>query len=307
MLFDQIDRNRRATIVLFIGFALLITGVIVALDLLVFAGELGWVSLVLSGVIVAVAVFIAWYKSDRIVLSALGTREPDMTDPREQQLPGMVATHALAAGMETPTVRMIDDPAPNAFAAGRNPERGVVVFTRGLIDRMSRHEVSAVAAHEVSHIANRDSMVGVMAAVLLGTLVILCRLGFRLLLFGGARGRGGGRGGHPALIIAGFALLVLAPLLGLLLRSAISRRRESLADANAVRLTRNPQAMISALEKLKGNPTPVDVGHGFASHLWLDEPHDTKDSWFDKALSTHPPIDERIQALRAISGDVNER
>jgi heat shock protein HtpX len=173
---------------------------------------------------------------------------------------------------------------------------------------MNRQQVEAVAAHELSHIANRDSLVGVMAAVLVGVVMIASRFALRLLFYGGGRRRGGrdSGGGLPVLVI-GLAVLVIAPLFALLLRFAISRRRESLADANAVRLTRNPEAMISALEVLAGDHSSVDFAHGFAAHLWIEEPEDPRPSFVDRMFATHPPIPERIATLRTIAGDLRSR
>ena len=310
MLYDQIDRNRRMTVALFVLFGVVVLGLAWALDLL-FIGTGDWVTPTILGALIAGgALAFAWFAADRVVLSALGVRPPNPEHPRERQLPTIVESVALAAGMPTPEVYVIDDPSPNALATGRSPDKGVVAFTTGLLDKMSRPQVEAVAAHEVSHIANRDSMVGVVAAVLVGVVIIVARFALRLLLFGGGRRRGGGRqsGGPGPLIIVGLVVLVLAPLFALLLRFAISRRRESLADANAARLTRNPDAMIEALEVLAGDHSSVDFQHGFAAHLWIEEPEDPQGpSGLDRLFATHPPIPERIEALKAIAGDARFR
>jgi heat shock protein HtpX len=310
VLYDQIDRNRRATVVLFVLFVLVVLAVAWTLDLL-FINSGHWAPpTVLGALLAGGASAFAWFAADNVVVSALGVRPPNADHPREAQLEGIVESVALAAGIPTPKVYVIDDPAPNALATGRTPDKGVVAFTTGLLDKMSRPQVEAVAAHEVSHIANRDSMVGVVAAVLVGVVIIVTRFALRLLFYGGGRRRGGGRdaGGSGPLIILGLAVLVLAPLFALLLRLAISRRRESLADANAVRLTRNPDAMIGALEVLAGDHASVDFQHGFAAHLWIEEPEDPQGQGFvDRLFATHPPIPERIKALKAIAGDARYR
>lgn len=310
MLYDQLDRNKRATVLLFVGFAVVVVALAWALDL-IFTGRGDPLTAgVLGGLIAAAAVTFAWFAADNVVLSALGVRPPNPEHPRERQLEGIVESVALAAGIPTPKVFVIDDPAPNALATGRTPDKGVVAFTTGLLEKMSRPQVEAVVAHEVSHVANRDSMVGVVAAVLVGVILIVARFALRLLFYGGARRRGGGRqsGGGGPLIIVGLVVLVIAPLFAMLLRFAISRRRESLADANAVRLTRNPDAMIGALEVLAGDHASVDFQHGFASHLWIEEPEDPQGAGrIDKLFATHPPIPERIEALRAIAGDHRHR
>lgn len=307
MLYDQIDRNRRMTVLLFVGFAVVIAGIAWAVDVLVLGtGPLG---AAVVGLVIAVAsTAFAWFSADRVVLSATGAREPNPADPRERSLVDVVEAVAIAAGLPAPQVYVIDDAAPNAFATGRRPEDGVTVFTTGLLAKMNRPQVEAVAAHELSHIANRDALVGVVAAVLVGAVLIACRLVLRTMLYGGGRRRSRGSGGvsGPVLLV-GVAALVVAPVFATLLRFAVSRRRESLADANAVRLTRNPDAMIGALEVLAGDTSSVDFAHGLAAHLWIEEPDSGRGSWLDRLTATHPPIPDRIRALRAIAGDARYR
>lgn len=307
MLYDQIDRNRRMTVLLFGGFALVIAAIAWAVDV-VFLGT-GPVGAAVVGVLIAgVSIAFAWFSAAKVVLSATGAREPRADDPVESDLVEMVGGLAIAAGLPAPKVYVIDDPAPNAFATGRRPEDGVTVFTTGLLAKMNRPQIQAVAAHELSHIANRDSMIGVTAAVLVGTILILGRVVLRALFWGGGRRRGGRNDQSGAvLMIVGLVVLVIAPMFAMLLRFAISRRRESLADANAVRLTRNPDAMIGALEVLADDRTSVDFAHGLASNLWIEEPEHGGGSWLDKLTATHPPIPERIAALRAIRGDARYR
>lgn len=316
MLYDQIERNRRATILLFAGFTLVVVALSFALDAL-FLGGGPAVAGVLATLILMGAVLFAWFAADRVVLAAMGAREPNPQVREERLAVDVVEELSIGAGIPPPKVYIVDDTAPNAFATGRSPDKGVVGFTSGLLHSMNRHELSAVAAHEVSHITNRDSMVGVVAAVLVGLVLVVCRVAFRMLLYGGGRGGrrsgGGGGGGGAQLVLLAVALvfLVLAPLFAMLLRFAVSRRRERLADVSAVRLTHNPQAMISALEKLDADHQQVRVGTGMAAHLWIEEPigdrRSPRESWLDKLLRTHPPIPERIEALRAVAGELGPR
>jgi heat shock protein HtpX len=308
VLYDQIDRNKRRTLLLFVAFALVLVGLMWALDLL-FLG-LGPAGATIGGLAVgAAAVAFAWWKADSVVLSAMGARPANPAEHRESQLQGMVEALAIAANLPVPQIVVVDDPAPNAFATGRTPDKGVVGFTTGLLQKMTRPQVEAVAAHELSHIANRDSMVGVVAAVLVGVIIVISRIALRMLFYGGGRRRGGRDGGSQGpLIIIGLVVLVIAPIFAMLLRFAISRRRESLADANAVRLTRDPDAMIGALQVLAGDHSSVDFSHGFAAHLWIEEPEDREGpGLIDRLFATHPPIPERIETLRGISGDSRYR
>lgn len=308
MLYEQLDRNRRMTVVLFAVFGIVLLAVSWALDvLLIGAGPIS--AGVIGGVIAIGVILFAWFAADNVVLSALGARDPRPDVPSERNLREIVEGLALAANLPVPKIYVIDDPAPNALATGRTPEKGVVAFTTGLLEKMNRHQVEAVAAHELSHIVNRDALVGVTAAVLVGVVIIVSRMVLRLVFYGGGRRRSSSSGGGSAVfMIAGLAVLVIAPLFALLLRFAISRRRESLADVNAVRLTRNPEAMVEALQVLAGDHSSVDMKHGFAAHLWIEEPEDPQGAGFiDKLFATHPPIPERIKALRAISGDFRYR
>ncbi|QBI18302.1 zinc metalloprotease HtpX [Egibacter rhizosphaerae] len=307
MLYDQLDRNRWMTALMFGGFALLVLVVSVAIEAVVTGGNVSAASGIIATVIAVVAILIAWFQADRIILSSLGAREPNPDVAEERRIVDLVENLAIAAQVPAPKVYIIDDPAPNAFATGRSPEKGVTAFTTGLLQKMNRQQTEAVAAHELSHIVNRDALVGVVAAVLVGVVLIVCRLLLRVLIFGGGRRRGGGGGGHPAIMILGIVVIVLAPIFAMLLRFAVSRRRETLADLNAVKLTRNPDAMIGALEVLNGDETQVDFGHGLASHLWIEGPEHERGSWLDRLTATHPPIPERIEALRAVAGDMRFR
>lgn len=305
MLYDQLARNRWMTAVLFVLFAFLVVGLAWALEILFLGGGGG--SIFIAGLVIVGVLVFAWFAADRAVLSATGARSPREDVPEERNLPAIIEGLALAAGLPMPKVYVIDDPAPNAFATGRSPDKGVVAFTTGLLQKMNRQQVEAVAAHELSHIGNRDSLIGVVAAVLVGVIIVVCRVALRLLFFGGGRRRGGGGQGGALLLVLGLAVLVLAPVFALLLRFALSRRRETHADVNAVRLTRNPEAMIGALEVLHGDRSTVDFGHGMAAHLWIEEPTRDEPGWLTKLFSTHPPIPERVERLRAIAGDSRYR
>lgn len=304
MLYDQLDRNRWMTALLFIGFAFVVFLLSFAVDVLFLGtGPIG--ATVIAALIAAATLAFAWFAADRAVLAGLGARPANPTVPAERQLLDLVESLALTASLPMPKVYVIDDPAPNAFATGRSPDKGVVAFTTGLLEKMNRPQVEAVAAHELSHIANRDSLVGVVAAILLGVVLIVSRVAIRMLFYSGGGRRSSNQGGGQAqIVILAVALvaIIIAPIFATLLRFAVSRRRETLADLNAVALTRNPDGMIEALEVLDADETTVDFAHGLASHLWIEEPGHSRGSWLDRLTATHPPIPDRIAALRRAAG-----
>jgi heat shock protein HtpX len=232
-----------------------------------------------------------WY-SDKIVLSVTKTRE---VDPVEQEhLTNVVEGLAIAAGLPTPRLLVIDDDANlNAFATGRDPEHAVLAVTSGMLRTANREELEGVVAHEMSHIKNYDIRFASMVAVLVGIIVIAAQIFLRGMMFSG----GGGRknGGAVVFIFIGIILAILAPIFTQLVQLAVSREREYLADASGAYLTRNPEGLASALEKIKNYNSDVKV-NGAVAHLYFANPWLSKNasSWF----STHPPIDERIKRLR---------
>lgn len=311
-LYAQKDRNRRVTVALFVGVGLVIValggGLVFAFgvtDPYIMVG----VGLVLAGILMA----ITWMIADRAVLRAAGARQPNENVQEEARLPDLVEGVATAAGLPNPEVYVIDDDSLNAFAVGRSPESGKVAFTTGLLHTLSRSETEAVAAHEVSHIAGRDSLIGVYTAVVLGFAIITARVLLRSVFFSGmtrgrSRGRSGG-GGQIIMLVLALVVAVIAVAAAFVLQRAVSRKRESRADLSAVSLTNNPDAMISALEKIDKHHSPIDVGHGAASHLWIEEPgerDEEQQSFLDKLTNTHPPIPERIEALRQVAGEGRE-
>lgn len=245
---------------------------------------------------VAISVFAVWtsfWHSDRIVLAV--TRARVVTADEAPQLYNVVEEVCVAAGLPVPKIAIVDDAAPNAFATGRNPERAVVAFTSGLLERMNREELQGVAAHELAHVANRDTLVMTVAATTAGIIALIADIAWRLAFFSRGERR---RDTHPALYIAGILSVILAPLAAALLRSALSRSRETLADATAVSYTRNPAGLRSALEKLAADSTVVRARSNATAHLWIESPLDT--SRTARLFATHPPITERIAALTAM-------
>ncbi len=225
-----------------------------------------------------------WF-SDSIALKTSGAKIIERSNNKE--LYDIVDNIAIAAGLPIPKIGIIDDSALNAFATGRNPEKGVVVFTTGLLKTLNKQEIQGVAAHEMSHIANRDVLIGTIAVVFASIMSISARM----MRFGGSSdNRKGGA------VIIGLILMVVAPLIATLLRMAISRKREFLADATGAYLTGNPEGLASALEKIGGNPKALDRANEATAHLFISNPFGG--AKIMKMFSTHPPIEERIRRLR---------
>ncbi len=309
-MYDRIASNVRKTWGLMFLFVLLVAGIAWA------AGY--WTGWGPYGVVVAVviAILMTWgsyFNSDKIALSMSRAKPADEAD--YAQLHNIVDGLAIAAGIPKPRVYVVEDAAPNAFATGRNPKHAAIAVTTGLLHVMNRDELEGVLAHELSHIQNRDTLVMTIAVTLVGIVVLLGDFFMRSMWFGGGR-RGNDRegGGGPAAIFAivGLVLLILAPLFAQLLQFAISRRREYLADTDAVYLTRHPEGMIGALQKLKGDDAVVRTASRATAHLWIESPiqtnategrkHTNKSgAWLNRMFQTHPPLDDRIAALQSLT------
>jgi heat shock protein HtpX len=301
-MYDQIASNKRRSIALVVGFVLLTALVGAAAGLLLGAGPYGLiVALVLSG---AVA-FGSYWKADAIALSVSRARP---ADPQEfQRLHNLVEGLCIAGGLPKPRIYVIDDPAPNAFATGRNPKNGAIAVTTGLLEKMNRVELEGVVAHELSHIRNYDILVSTLAVTLVGSVAILTDVTIRMMWWNGGRvSRPGDQsnGSNPFALI-GFALLVLAPLFAKLMQAAISRRREALADVSACQLTRYPPGLIAALEKLRDDTTVTHSASMATAHMWIEQPMSGvgdagKLGRVHGLFDTHPPLEERIALLREL-------
>lgn len=261
--------------------------------------------------IIAVVISIAmtwgsYFASDKIALSMSRAKPAD--PQRDAQLINIVESLAIGAGIPAPRVYVVEDAAPNAFATGRNPEHGAVAVTRGLLETMNRDELEGVIAHELAHIKNRDTLVMTIAVTLVGIIVLLADLFLRAMWFGGG-GRDNDRGGGAwPIAVIGLILLILSPIFAQMLQFAISRRREFLADAEGVLITRYPPGLIGALEKLKSDQTVVRTASRATAHLWIEEPialskaqgaKRNSGAWLNRMFATHPPLDDRIAALQS--------
>ena len=276
---------------------LLLLGVMGSLTaLVIYAAQLylGNASIGVVPIAIGIALVTVWgsyYGSDKIVLSMTGAKVIDHDSA--PQLFNLVQELTLAAGMPMPKVAIVEDPAPNAFATGRDPEHAVIAFTTGILQVMDREQLQGVAAHELAHVANRDTLVSAVAATTAGAIALLSDFILRMTLFGGNRDR---NNQNPIVLVVALLATLLAPIAATLLKSAVSRKRESLADASAVEYTRNPTGLRRALETLAKDSTVVRQKSNAVAHMWIESPLDGKA--VSRLFATHPPLAERIEILR---------
>jgi heat shock protein HtpX len=306
--YDQVTSNKRRSWLLVTGFVLFVALVAVAFTYVVgYGGPFG---IVVALVIAVGTSFAAYWSSDAVALRV--SRAKAASEEEYARYHNVVEGLCIASGLPKPRLYVVDDPAPNAFATGRNPRHAAVAVTTGLLEKMNRVELEGVLAHELSHIKNYDILVSTLAVTMVGVVAILADLGIRMMWWGMGRNshrdfddeRGGGGGGPQALLgIAGFVFLLLSPLIAQVMRLAISRRRETLADVSGIEMTRYPPGLISALEKLQSDTTVVHSTSHATSHLWIEEPaaqtaEQGRLSRVNRLFATHPPLEERIALLR---------
>ena len=240
-----------------------------------------------------------WY-SDKIVIATTGAKL--LPEDAAPEVHNIVENLAITAGLPKPRIYIVDSPQPNAFATGRDSKHALVAVTSGILKIMDRSELEGVLAHEMSHIGNRDMLVSTVVVVLVGVVQLMSDIFLRSLRW---RSNDRDRGQvHAILLLIGVVLAILAPIAGILTQLAVSRKREFLADASGALLTRYPDGLASALEKLAGDHTPMRQANHATAHLWLDDPYQGKQrtvGWFAKMFMTHPPIEERIKVLRKMT------
>jgi len=296
-IYTQADSNTRKTWFLLTGFLVLIIA-------------LGWLFsyLLNDNVILYFAVFLSvfmsfgsyWY-SDKIVLAMY--KAVPIEHNKNPELYHVVENLCITAGLPLPKIFIIPEMQPNAFATGRNTKHAVVAVTQGLLNRLDKTELQGVLAHELSHIGNKDMLLSTIVAVLAGVVAILANFFMRISFWGGNRRSNDDKGNAGAiLMVLGILAAVLAPLAAALVQLAISRKREFLADADGALLTRFPEGLARALEKISSDPTPMKITNDATASLFIDSPYkgQQKTHWFAKLFSTHPPIEERIKALRGM-------
>lgn len=287
-MYGAVAANKRNTVIIMAVFVGLV-------------GAVGWaISYVYGGnqsialwVIGAALVYalIQYFMASKLAIAMTGAQEIEKRD--NPRLYRIVENLAITEGMPTPKVYIIDDPAPNAFATGRDPKHAIVAATTGILEVMSDRELEAVMAHEMSHVKNYDIRVSMIAFGLVSAIGVLSDLAFHMFFFGGDRRDSNS---NPVVLIVGVILIILAPIIAFMIQMAISRQREYLADASGVLATRDPEGLASALEKLQHHSRPMKQQHTATAHLFFSNP--LKPSAFTKLFSTHPPLEERIARLR---------
>lgn len=298
LVYDRIGRNKRTTWLLLLLFVLLIGGLVTVIGYSfgMPIGVLGAVGIFLIGY----AIF-SYYASTAVVLNISGARE--VTKDEEWEYVRRVENLCIGAGLPMPRTWVIEDSAPNAFATGRDPEHAHIVVTRGLLDKLEPIELEGVLAHELSHIGNYDIRVMTVVVVLVGIVALISDLALRWTFYGAGRrrsNRGRGGGGAIILVLVAIVAAILAPIVAQIIRFAISRQREYLADASGALLCRNPEALARALEKIAADPEPLEVANKATEHLYIENPLKEHRSFLNNLFSTHPPIEDRIRLLRSM-------
>jgi heat shock protein HtpX len=296
-LYDYKASNIRRTWLMFVIFFIVVSGIG-----LIFSYVYGDYSFLIFAVIFSVVYsLISYYYSANIALSMARAVEIEKKD--NPMLWNIVENLSITAGIPMPKVYITPEMQINAFATGRDPKHSAVAVTQGALERLDKNELEGVLAHELSHIGNRDILVSTIAAILAGIVSFMADIFLRSIFFGGI---GGGRNrnseGADLFFIVGIVLSILAPIGVMMIQLAISRRRESLADASGVLLTRYPEGLISALRKIEADEVPMASAKDSTAHMWIDNPFKGEQiSWWHKLFMTHPPIEERIAALQKIS------
>jgi len=299
-LWTQADSNKQRSLFLIFGFV-------------VFVLAIGWFIayyynspgiFIIAAVIAIVQSLVGYYSGDKIVLLTSGAQEIKKSD--NPMLWNVVENLAITAGLPMPKVYIIPDNAPNAFATGRDPKHASVAVTTGLLERLNKSELQGVIAHEMSHVGNRDILVMTVVAVLVSVIALVSDIFIRAQWFGFGRNRDENNGGGGLMAIFGLIAIILAPFVGMLVQLAISRKREFLADADGALLTRYPDGLADALEKISSYKAPMRRVSSATSHLFISSPmgaadkDSTESSGLAKLFSTHPPIKERIKILRGM-------
>jgi len=293
-MYHQIARNKRNSILVIVGFLLVWLAVGAIIGLLAYGGNGAIVGAIILGLLGGAAALYSYYFGSQTVLAAMGAQPAD--PGQYQQLYNVVQTLAIGDGLPMPKVYVINDPSPNAFATGRDPSHAAVTVTSGLLQMMNREELMGVVAHEMSHVKNFDVRLLLVVTTMIGMAALISSV------FWNSVGRMRLRGQGALVVLAiGVLFTLIAIIVGPLMQLALSRQRESLADVSGVELTRNPQGLISALQKIAQNDQPPERFNHAVAAMMIDNPEEHHGSFFARLFDTHPPIAERIAALQRIA------
>jgi heat shock protein HtpX len=299
-IYNQVDKNIRSSWILISTFIIVIILIGYVFSYVYDNSEILYFAVGFS----FISSFISYWWSDKFVLAMSDAKEIDHDSNRE--LYHIVENLCITAGLPTPKIYIIDDTAPNAFATGRDPEHAVVAVTVGLLQKLDKSELEGVIAHELSHVGNRDILLSTLVTVMVGVIVLLADWFRRWSFFGGKRKSNNSEGGQLGniLFLVAIILSILAPIFASLMQLAISRKREFLADADGALLTRYPEGLARALEKISADREPLEVANRATAHMYITSPfkedEEGKIGFFTKLFMTHPPVEERIAALRGI-------
>lgn len=295
--YTEISKNKAYSVLLIFVFLIIIIG------MGFFASQVYNQPIILFGAVIfsSVSAFISYYFSDRITLGISGAKQIDLKS--HQELYRIVENLTITAGLPMPRVYVIEDTALNAFATGRNPQNAVICATTGLLQTLNKTELEGVLAHELSHIGNYDIRFMTLVVVMVGIITLLADWLLRMSFFGG--GDDDNNGSNPIFLVAGIVLMIVSPIIATLIQLAVSRKREFLADATGSLLTRYPEGLASALEKIAADHEPLEAANKATAHLYISNPlkdHEgDSQGWFASLFNTHPPIEERIKRLRQMN------
>ena len=294
-MFQDIQRNKRESWFIVFAFIVVITLIIYYICM---ALDLGAISIIIALIFSITSAWSSYYYSDKIVLTL--NRARPATKEEDLYLVNILDSLIVAAGLPNkPALYVVDDPQPNAFATGRDPEHSVICVTTGLLQKLEYYELEGVIGHELAHIKNYDIRLSAIVTVMVGFVVMISDLFSRALFWGGTRDRDNDSKGNAILMIIGLVFLILSPIFGKLMQLAISRKREYMADATAVQFTRNPEGLISALEKISGDPNELGTANNSTSHMYIVNPfRSNKKKKSTNVWSTHPSLEDRIEALK---------
>ncbi|HEY8869932.1 MAG TPA: M48 family metallopeptidase [Candidatus Limnocylindrales bacterium] len=303
--FDQEAANRRSSVLLVLIVVVILAALGFTIGYATSGAAAGGLVVTVGAVILGALLSLgSYFGGDKLLLATSGAREVD--ERSAPQLVDVVREMSVAAGVPMPKVYVIEDSAPNAFATGRDPEHASVAITTGLLEKLDREELQGVLGHELSHVRNFDIRFALLLAVLVGSIAILAQFFLRFTFWGGGGGgnrRGGGGGLAVIALLLAIVLSILAPIMARLVQLAVSRQREYLADASSVELTRNPYGLERALAKIAADPEVLEVANGATQHLYFTNPIKKFEQRASSMFDTHPPIVDRINRIRALTGE----